>query len=200
MLRLVLVRRRSCRRYVRNTLRNGLVRWFTPILTRLAVLPFQIILASKCTTSRPWFLPCRCGALRSSILRQRYILQIHQARWVCDVIYMRCHYYWTRTWLYFVRYMVLCFVEVVSDGYAMGRQCGLPQFQQTCLCLLFNLLLSQMYDFTPTIFTAPLWGLEVAHFKTDTSYKYSRRGGHAMSYNEFRRNLRSHSWSVFSFS
>ena len=54
--------------------------------------------------------------------------------------------------------MVLCFVEVVSGGYAMGRQCGLPQFYQVCLCFLFNLLLSQMYDFTPMIFTVPLWG------------------------------------------
>ena len=64
-------------------------------------------------------LPCWCGALRSSILSQRYVLQIHQASWVCDVIYseyMRCHHYWSRGWFYFVRYMVLCFVEVVSEG------------------------------------------------------------------------------------
>ena len=63
--------------------------------------------------------------------------------------------------------MVLCFVEVVSGGYAMGRQYGLPLFQQICLCFLFKLLLSQMYDFTPMIFTAPLWGSEVANSKTE---------------------------------
>ena len=96
-------------------------------------------------------LPCRCGALRSSMLSQRYILQIHLAMWVCDVINMRCYHYWSRGWLYFVRYMVLCFVEVVSGGYAMGRQCGLSQFYQVCPCFFFNLLLSQMYDFTSMI-------------------------------------------------
>ena len=64
----------------------------------------------------------------------------------------------------------------------MGRQCGLSQFYQVCLCFLFNLLLSQKYDLTSMIFTVPLWGSEVTNSKTDTSYKYSRRGGHAMSY------------------
>ena len=39
----------------------------------------------KCTISRPWFLPCRCWALRSPILRLKYILQIQQAGWACDV-------------------------------------------------------------------------------------------------------------------
>ena len=64
--------------------------------------------------------------------------------------------------------MALCFVEVVSGGYAMGRQCGLSQFYQVCLCFLFNLLLlSQMYDFTSMIFTVPLWGSEVANSKTE---------------------------------
>ena len=66
--------------------------------------------------------------------------------------------------------MVLCFVEVVSGGFAMGRQCGLPQFYQVCLCFLFNLLLSQMYDFTPVIFTVPLWGSEVANSKTEIHF------------------------------
>ena len=43
--------------------------------------------------------------------------------------------------------------------------------------------LSQMYDFTPMIFTVQVWGFEVANSKTerDTSYKFRKRGGHAMS-------------------
>ena len=49
----------------------------------------------------------------------------------------------------------------------MGRQCGLSQFYQVCLCFFFNLLLSQMYDFTSMIFTVPLWGSEVANSKTE---------------------------------
>ena len=50
----------------------------------------------------------------------------------------------------------------------MGRQCGLSQFYQVCLCFLFNLLLlSQMYDLTSMIFTVPLWGSEVANSKTE---------------------------------
>ena len=44
ILRLAFVGRRSCRRYVRNTLRNGLVRCFAAILTHPPVLPFQIII------------------------------------------------------------------------------------------------------------------------------------------------------------
>ena len=63
--------------------------------------------------------------------------------------------------------MVVCFVEVVSGGHAIGRQCGLPQLEGICLCFRFNLLLSQMYDFTPMIFTVPLWGFEVANSKTE---------------------------------
>ena len=38
--------RRSCRRYVRNTLRNNLVVRFTEILTYLSVPPFHIIIVS----------------------------------------------------------------------------------------------------------------------------------------------------------
>ena len=49
----------------------------------------------------------------------------------------------------------------------MGQQCGLTQFHQICLCFLFNILLSQMYDFTPIIFTVPLWGFEVANSQTE---------------------------------
>ena len=49
----------------------------------------------------------------------------------------------------------------------MGRQCGLSQFYQVCLCFLFNLLLSQMYDLTSMIFAVPLWGSEVANSKTE---------------------------------
>ena len=63
--------------------------------------------------------------------------------------------------------MVLCFVEVVSGGYAMGRHRGLSQFYQVCLCFIFNLFLSQKYDFTSMIFAVPLWGCEVANSKTD---------------------------------
>ena len=47
ILRLAKVGRRSYRRYVRNTLRNGLVRWSTAILTYLSVLLFQIINVSN---------------------------------------------------------------------------------------------------------------------------------------------------------
>ena len=49
----------------------------------------------------------------------------------------------------------------------MGRQYGLPRFYQVCLCFFFNILLSQMYVFTPMIFTVPLWGSEVANSKTE---------------------------------
>ena len=49
----------------------------------------------------------------------------------------------------------------------MGQQCGLSQFYQVCLCFFFNLLSSQMYDFTSMIFTVPLWGSEVANSKTE---------------------------------
>ena len=63
--------------------------------------------------------------------------------------------------------MVLPFVEVISGGYAMGRQCGLPQFEHICLCFLSKLLSSQMYDFTPMIFTVQLWGSEVANSRTE---------------------------------
>ena len=49
----------------------------------------------------------------------------------------------------------------------MGRQCGLPQFNQVCQCFLFNLLLSQMYDFTSMIITMSLWGSEVAKSSTE---------------------------------
>ena len=40
-------------------------------------------------------------------------------------------------------------------------------FYQVCLCFLFNLLLSQMYDLTSMTFTVPLWGSEVANSKTE---------------------------------
>ena len=52
----------------------------------------------------------------------------------------------------------------------MGRQCGLSQFYQVCLCFFFNLLLSQMYDFTSMIFTVPLWGSEVTNSKTEIHF------------------------------
>ena len=54
----------------------------------------------------------------------------------------------------------------------MGRQCGLSQFYQVFLCFLFNLLLSQMYDFTSMIFTVPLRGSEVANSKTEIHLTY----------------------------
>ena len=63
--------------------------------------------------------------------------------------------------------MVLCFVEVVPGGYAIGRQCGLSQFYEVCLFFLFNLLLSQRYNFTSLIFAVLLWGSEVANSKTE---------------------------------
>ena len=49
----------------------------------------------------------------------------------------------------------------------MGRQGGLSQFYQVCMCFLFNILLYQMYDFTSMIFTVPLWGSEVANSRTE---------------------------------
>ena len=47
ILRLAWVGRRSCRRYVRNTLRSRLVVWSTAILTYLPVLAFHIIIGSN---------------------------------------------------------------------------------------------------------------------------------------------------------
>ena len=47
MLRLAKVGRRSCRRYVRDTLRNELVVRFTAILAYLSVPPFHIIIVSR---------------------------------------------------------------------------------------------------------------------------------------------------------
>ena len=47
-------------------------------------------------------------------------------------------------------------------------QTVLPQFQHICLYLLFTLLLlSHVYDFTPMLFTVPMWGSEVANSKTE---------------------------------
>ena len=47
ILRLAKVGRRSCRRYVRNTLRNKLVVVrFTAILAHLSIFPFHIIIVS----------------------------------------------------------------------------------------------------------------------------------------------------------
>ena len=58
--------------------------------------------------------------------------------------------------------MVLCFVEVVSGGYAMGRQCI------TSVCASFSTYYClKMCDFTSMIFTVPLWGSEVANSKTE---------------------------------
>ena len=46
ILRLASVGRRSCRRYVRDTLRNKLVVRFTAIFAYLSVSPFYIIIVS----------------------------------------------------------------------------------------------------------------------------------------------------------
>ena len=47
ILRLAYVGRRSCRRYVRNTLRNKLVVRFTAILAYLSVSPSHILIVSR---------------------------------------------------------------------------------------------------------------------------------------------------------
>ena len=47
MLRLAQAGSRTCRRYVRNTLRNWFVKWISAMLTHLPVLPFQIFIVSN---------------------------------------------------------------------------------------------------------------------------------------------------------
>ena len=49
----------------------------------------------------------------------------------------------------------------------LRRVCDGSAVYHICLCFLFNLLLSQMCDFTSMIFTVPLWGSEVANSKTE---------------------------------
>ena len=63
-------------------IRNRLVVWFIAILPYLSVLPFHIIIVSNVRFTSMIFIPCRCGALRSPILRQRYILQKYSKRYI----------------------------------------------------------------------------------------------------------------------
>ena len=51
--------------------------------------------------------------------------------------------------------------------YVMGWQCGLPQFEHISLCFLVKSFLSQMCDFTPMIFTLPIWGSKVDNSITE---------------------------------
>ena len=53
--------------------------------------------------------------------------------YICDVITIDREGDFTSVGIY----MVLCFVEVVSGGYAMGRQCGLSQFFRSA-CASFS--------------------------------------------------------------
>ena len=113
ILRLAQVGRRSCRQYLRNTPRNGLGRWCTAILSLVPLHPVEIFIVLNVRFLAHDFYLADVRLCGRQLYNPRYILQIQQARWVFDVIFMRCHYYWTRGWHYFVRHMLLRFVEVV---------------------------------------------------------------------------------------
>ena len=73
---------------------------------------------------------------------------------------------------------VILLREVNGTVFRRGRLtriCDGSAVYHVCLCFLFNLLLSQMCDFTSMIFTVPLWGSEVANSKTEIhlTNKYS---------------------------